>query len=145
MEKLVGSMKVVLAESFVFYLKAHGFHWNVTGTNFPQYHTLFGGIYEDVYDSIDTAAEHIRALGSFVPVGLQKFNSLSDISDEGKVPSANAMIEQLIDDNETILESIETAYQLAEQEGNHGLSNFLADRQNAHKKHGWQLRATLGK
>ena len=33
----------------------------------------------------------------------------------------------------------------AEAASNHGWSNFLAERQSAHKKHGWLLRATLAK
>lgn len=143
MEKLIAAMKVVLAESFAFYLKAHGFHWNVFGVNFQQYHDLFGTIYEEVYGSVDEAAEQIRALGSYAPAGLAKFNSLSDIGDENKVLSAKEMVTKLLADNETILASIITAYDLAEENECHGLSNFLADRQNSHKKHEWQLKASI--
>ena len=34
-------------------------------------------------------------------------------------------------------------YKLAEANGEYGLANFLAERQDAHRKHGWMLRATL--
>ena len=33
--------------------------------------------------------------------------------------------------------------ELAEERGEHGLSNFLADRQDAFAKHAWFLRSTL--
>ena len=36
MKELIERMKVVLADSFAFYLKAHYYHWNVEGINFPQ-------------------------------------------------------------------------------------------------------------
>jgi DNA-binding ferritin-like protein len=34
-------------------------------------------------------------------------------------------------------------YDLSEREEEYGLSNFLAERIDAHKKHSWMLRATL--
>ena len=46
MDQLIEQMKVTLASTFTFYLKAHAFHWNVEGSNFPQYHEFFGDIWE---------------------------------------------------------------------------------------------------
>ena len=37
---------------------------------------------------------------------------------------------------------LKRGYDAAEAAGAHGLSNFLAERQDAHVKHGWMLRAT---
>ena len=42
METLIEVMKKVLADTFALYLKAHNYHWNVEGPNFPQYHEFFG-------------------------------------------------------------------------------------------------------
>ena len=53
------------------------------------------------------------------------------------------MIQILLQDNEIVLESIKAAYDAAESEGVHGLSNILAERQDAHKKHAWMLRSLL--
>ena len=143
MEKLVQAMKVLLADTFAFYVKTHGFHWNCEGQNFPQYHALFDLIYNEVYDSVDTMAEHIRQLDQYAPAGLKKFNDLATIKDEEQIPSAKGMIEALVKDNDTLLKQIEAAYELSEKEKKRGLSNFLADRQAAHSKHRWQLTATL--
>ena len=67
MEELQKAAKIAFASEFSFYLKAHQFHWNVEGINFKQLHDLFGGIYEEVYDSIDNFAEKIRSLGTYMP------------------------------------------------------------------------------
>jgi starvation-inducible DNA-binding protein len=64
-EMLVERLKVVLATTFSLYLKAHNYHWNVTGPNFAQYHDFFGEFYTEIHSSIDTTAEEIRILGSF--------------------------------------------------------------------------------
>lgn len=143
MDELKQAMKQTFANSFAFYLKAQYFHWNVEGMLFPQLHEFFGKIYEEVYGSIDQFAEEIRALGSFAPGSFARFSQLAAVEDEDRIPPAKTMLEILAQDNEIVLASIAEAYQLAEAAGAHGLSNFLAERQDAHMKHAWMLRATL--
>jgi len=62
MDELIDQMKVVLADTFAMYLKAHMFHWNVTGPNFPQLHEFFGDLYEELHGAVDPIAEQIRTL-----------------------------------------------------------------------------------
>lgn len=143
MDELVQSMKKALADTFAFYLKAHGFHWNVEGRMFTQDHELFGNIYEEVYGSIDQFAEEIRAMDAYAPASFVRFSELTGIEDEIKILNAQGMLEKLLADNSVVMASVEQAYELAEAARLHGLSNFLAERQDAHSKHGWQLRATL--
>lgn len=143
MDELVQSMKKALADTFAFYLKAHGFHWNVEGRTFAQDHALFGTIYEEVYGSIDQFAEEIRAMDAYAPASFARFSEMTSIQDEIKILNAQGMFERLLADNSVVMASVEQAYALAEAAGNHGLSNFLAERQDAHAKHGWQIRATL--
>ena len=141
MEELINKMKVVLASSFAFYLKAHNFHWNVEGVNFPQYHEFFGNLYEEVHGAIDKIAEEIRALDSYAPGSLKRFSELSTIMDETSVPSAVIMCQRLAKDNDSLLIDLELAYSEAERVKQLGLANFLQDRMDVHKKHGWMLRS----
>ena len=143
MEQLHKALKIAFASEFSFYLKAHNFHWNVTGPFFSQLHDLFGKIYEEVYGSIDQFAEEIRAMDAYAPASFARFSELTSIEDEIKILSAQGMLEKLLADNDIVISSVEQAYELAEAAHNHGLSNFLAERLDAHGKHGWQLRATL--
>ena len=142
-EQMIETAKVVMADTFKFYIRAHGYHWNVEGPDFYQYHKLLEEIYEEVYGAVDTIAEQIRAMGSHVPGSLGRLSELSDLEDEREQPDTNTMLYRLYQDNETLLAHIKIAYDAAEAAGNHGWSNFLAERQSAHKKHGWLLRATL--
>lgn len=141
MEELINKMKVVLASTFAFYLKAQNYHWNVEGVNFPQYHDFFGKLYEEVHGSIDVIAEQIRILDAYAPGSLKRFQELSTIMDETSVPSAVIMCQRLQKDNETLLLDLEQAYNEAERTKQLGLSNFLQDRIEIHKKHGWMLKA----
>ena len=72
MEELVILMKVLLANQTFMYNKAHVFHWNVEGIEFPQYHGFFGELYGELYSAIDPIAEQIRALGEYAPVSIHE-------------------------------------------------------------------------
>jgi starvation-inducible DNA-binding protein len=144
-EVMIETAKVVMADTFKFYLRAHNYHWNVEGPDFSQYHLLFGEIYEEVFEALDVIAEEIRAMGSFVPGSIGRFAELSHMEDEREQPDAMTMIYRLAQDNEMIKISIKKAYEAAEAAGNHGFSNLMADRQTAHGKHGWKLKATLAR
>jgi len=143
MEDLQKAAKIAFASEFSFYLKAHNFHWNTVGRTFAQDHELFGKIYEEVYSSIDDFAEKIRSLGTFVPGSYTRFSMLSAIDDETQILESNAMFSELLSDNEKIIKVFKMVYDLAENYGKHGFSNFLAERMDAHEKHGWMLRSTL--
>jgi starvation-inducible DNA-binding protein len=143
MDELKQSLKIAFADTFAFYLKSANYHWNVEGILFPQLHMLLDTIYTEVYGSIDTFAENIRKASSYAPGSFSRLAELATIEDERDVPEAKEMLVQLYQDNERVLDSIKTAYDYAEQAGEHGLSNFLAERQDAHRKHGWMIRATL--
>jgi starvation-inducible DNA-binding protein len=45
MEQLIQQLKVILGTNFALYLKAHNFHWNIEGSNFPQYHSFLDILY----------------------------------------------------------------------------------------------------
>jgi starvation-inducible DNA-binding protein len=137
------ALKTAFASEFSFYLKTHNFHWNVEGPLFESLHALFERIYLEVYESIDTFAEHLRALQIYAPGSLQKFSMLTNVRDENEVPDAENMLRELLSDSERMAEIFRITFDMAEQHGDHGLSNFLADRQDAHKKHSWMLRSSL--
>ena len=93
MEKLQKAAKIAFASEFSFYLKAHQFHWNVEGMFFQQLHALFGDIYEEVFDSIDTFAEQIRGMDAYMPGSYTRFSMLSKIDDETQILDAKEMLD----------------------------------------------------
>jgi starvation-inducible DNA-binding protein len=143
MDELVQALKIVLANHYAYSLKAQNFHWNVEGPNFPQYHELFEKIYSEVYGSIDVIAERVRTLGAYTPGSFRRYSDLSQVEDQVEIPNAQSMLQKLLTDIQVIQTSIKTCYDLAEQSGNHGLSNLMAERQDAFAKHAWMLTATL--
>lgn len=143
MDELVQALKIVLANHYAYSLKAQNFHWNIEGPNFPQYHELFEKIYSEVYGSIDVIAERVRTLGAYTPGSFRRYSDLSQVEDQVEIPNAQSMLQKLLTDIQVIQTSIKSCYDLAEQSGNHGLSNLMAERQDAFAKHAWMLTATL--
>ena len=143
MDELIKATKVAFASEYAFFVKAQFFHWNVEGSNFPQYHELFQNIYEEVYASIDPFAENIRKLGAYTPASFHRFSMLSQIPDETAVRPASDMMQELLVDSEKMCEMFKVVYNLADNAHEYGLSNFYADRQDAHRKHSWMLKSVL--
>jgi starvation-inducible DNA-binding protein len=141
MDELVQEMKVSLASTFSFYLKAHGFHWNVEGPNFPQYHEFLGDLWEETFGAVDPLAEHLRTLEAYAPASLSRYIELSIIKDEVNIPIAISMMSKLRNDNQAIIDQLTKTQALAEKNKKMGLANFLQDRIDAHEKHGWMLRS----
>lgn len=143
---LADTLKVLLASSYAFVIKTQGFHWNLEGPDFPQYHEFLGNLYEEVYsNAIDTTAELIRQLDSYAPGSLLRFTELSQIADQTKIPRAELMMAELYEDNSKLLAMWKEAFPLAEQENQQGIADFIASRIDAHGKHGWMLRSILKK
>lgn len=143
MENLAKAAKIAFASTFSFYLKSHQFHWNVEGSDFYQYHKLFGKIYEEVYESIDDFAEKIRSMGTRMPGSYTRFSMLSLIEDETAVLTKDQMVAELIQDNNKMIELLKMVFELSEDNKEHGFSDFIAGRIDSHRKHGWMLAASI--
>lgn len=141
-EELIKAAKIGFATEYSFYLKAKFYHWNVEGVNFAQLHGLFDTVATEVYDSIDSFAENIRKLNSYTPGSFTRLSMLAQIEDELEVSDSSAMVAELLDDSDKCVKVFKMVYDLAEQAGEHGFSNFMAERMDAHRKHSWMLRAT---
>lgn len=143
MEELIEKMKVALASTYAFGLKAQNFHWNVEGPNFVQYHEFFENLYNDATGAVDKLAEEIRALNAYAPASFTRFQQLSAIQDEIAIPTAMSMFAKLNEDNDKLIATLTETFQAAEAAKVVGLANFLQDRIDIHSKHGWMLRATM--
>ena len=141
METLIEIMRKVLADTFAMYLKSHNYHWNVEGSNFPQYHEFFGNLYEELHGAIDPIAEEIRSLNAYAPGSFTRFMELTEIEDELSIPSGLEMAARLSLDNEKVLTTLNMAFKLADQFDKQGLADFIAGRIDVHNKHGWMLRS----
>jgi starvation-inducible DNA-binding protein len=140
---LVDALMNVFSDAFVFYFKAHSFHWNVTGKDFPQLHKFFGKIYEGVFGNMDKLAEEIRALNAPAPMNLATLIANSKIMENKDALTAVEMISALQVDNTKILAGLLACAKMAEAADEIGLNDFLTQLYDEHKKLAWMLSSTL--
>ena len=134
----------LLADVVVFYFRSHGAHWNVKGSDFSEYHSLFNQIYEDVYGSIDPIAENMRKLGCLAPFRLADFMMMTEIADAEVGQDPMALARDLLLANDIVLDQISDTFDCATMLGQQGIANFLADRMDKHQYWKWQLTVSLG-
>jgi starvation-inducible DNA-binding protein len=140
---LSDDLKVLLASTQSFAIKTQNFHWNVEGSNFPQYHKFFNTLYKDVNATIDPIAEYIRILGSYTPGSLTRYAELSIIEDQIKIPRAQLMFAESLQDCEKMLELVTAMFDEAASENQHGIENYMAELQDLYGKKAWFIRSTL--
>ena len=139
MDELKQLLKISLANSFAFYLKAQFYHWNVVGENFKALHELFQTQYEDLFSAIDEIAERIRALGSKVEGNFEHFKKLSDFRNANKNFDNRAMLQDLVNDNELISKILREAIKLSQDEGDEVSADLFIQRAKIHEKNVWML------
>lgn len=143
--ELIDKAKTVLADTFVMYMKAHSYHWNVIGPDFPQLHEFFGNLYEDLHGAVDPLAEHVRALDAFAPATLIRMTELSSVKEDEKIPTTQNMISNLLDANDIVMKSLDDTRKKADEDGMFGYVNFLEERMMIHAKHRWMLKSIESK
>jgi starvation-inducible DNA-binding protein len=136
-------LKTYLASTFSYYLKSHMFHWNVEGPDFGELHEFFSNIYEDAYSAVDPIAEYIRTQEEYTPGSLSRFQELSQIQDQTKIPRARLMLEELLADTQTMIDLSLSVFNAATDANRQDIANFAAERQSQHGKYMWQLKSYL--
>lgn len=133
----------VLNEMIVLGFVAQRAHWNVTGTDFEQYHALFGAIYEDIFDSVDAVAEEIRKMDVMVE-NLTSMVMSASFKDDAATSDPRELTQDLLSKNTMLNETVLSAFTACSEANAQGTADLLAARDGMHKKWSWQLKSSLG-
>ncbi len=142
---LADNLKVLLASTQSFAIKSQNFHWNIEGSDFPQYHEFYDTLYGDVSGTIDRIAEYITILGHYTPGSLQRYSELTIIEDQVRIPRAELMFMETLNDIERMLNVVVPMFDEATEERQQGIANFLAELQDLYGKKAWFIRSILKK
>lgn len=145
MEELISKLRLLQANAFIYYTKAHGYHWDVEGILFEQFHSMFGDVYEDAWNSVDDYAEWLRRFdvkASFdVMTSLSTSNVKYDLGPGNSNPIA--MLQSLYNSNVIIITDLKNAFPVATAANEEGVANFIAERIDSHQKWQWKFSASL--
>ena len=133
----------LLADSYTLYLKTHNYHWNVTGPQFNTLHTMFEQQYTELATAVDEIAERIRALGIAAPGSYGEFSGLTSINESKGGESAEEMIRQLVEGQETVVRTAREAFPAAADANDEPTADLLTQRMQLHEKNAWMLRSMI--
>lgn len=142
--EVAAALRALLADVYAMQTAVQGAHWNVNGSDFAQYHELFSEIYEDVSDSVDPMAENILKIGGLAPASLSVMQAERTTTDPAEGRDPRMLAAGIAAMNDAVIARILAAFEIANAANEQGVANFLAERDDMHKKWRWQLRASLG-
>lgn len=140
-EKLAQLLADTVTARFIY----QGYHWNVMGPDFGEYHEFFGELYKDAESTIDEIGENILKSGYPAPYLLKDFAELCPIVEERlDGTSVQFLLQSSLRVNNALIARLYETSEVAEKCNEWGLMDFLAKRIDAHKKWAWQIKAYLG-
>lgn len=141
--QIVSQLSVFLADTYVLYVKTQNFHWNVTDPRFFSLHSFFEEQYTSLADAIDVIAERIRMLHAKTPASLSAFLDLTRLEEAKGELTADAMLEELLQDHQSIIDWIKPEIERSSNAGDEGTADMLIQRLRAHEKAAWMIRSQL--
>jgi starvation-inducible DNA-binding protein len=143
--ELVARLAKLLANTVTAKFILHGYHWNVLGPDFGEYHKFFKTLYKDVDGSIDELGENILKAGFPAPYLLSDYIEMSSIKEERLDGTSPVFLLQSAKRvNDELVHSLFDAFKMAEECNEQGLMDFLAGRIDTHKTFNWQINAFIG-
>ncbi|MGB2925781.1 MAG: DNA starvation/stationary phase protection protein [Limnothrix sp.] len=137
------SLSHILADTYLLYLKTQNYHWNVKGNMFYGIHNLLEEQYQELAIAVDDIAERIRVLGLSAPGSFKQFLELSSLEEASGIPNAEEMVQQLVNDHETLAGKLSGVLQQAEKVNEISSSELLGGRIRTHEKQAWMLKSML--
>lgn len=142
-EKSAKALSKLLADTYILYLKTHGFHWNVEGPHFQSLHLQFMDQYTEMWTAVDELAERIRALGHYAPGSYSEFVKLASVKEETGRLDWQDMVRTLAKGHELVAKSAREVLRIAEDIGDDATTDVVTPRITLHEKTAWMLRAIV--
>lgn len=142
---LVQALNAVIADLFAVYLKTKNFHWHVCGPHFREYHLLLDEQAAEILAATDPLAERVRKQGCRTLTSIGQIGRLQQIRDNDReAVSAVEMLEELRQDNQTLVLGFREIKALAEEAGDNATSGLVDQLTDEAERRVWFLRQTLG-
>jgi starvation-inducible DNA-binding protein len=114
--EISGSLRLLLADVFVLYLKTKNFHWHMTGSHFRDYHLLLDEHADQIFAMTDAIAERARKTGGSTlrsVSDIARHQRLKDNNDEGIPPKQ--MMQELCADNLQFMRFLRATHEVCDR------------------------------
>lgn len=142
---LIDELNGLLADHFALYTKTKSFHWHITGPRFRDLHLLFDEQATAIRDQIDVIGERVRKQGGMTLTSIGAIAHHTRIKDQDKTDlSPDAMVKELRDDNQKIVDRLKAMKALTEETGDNATDGLVDDWTDMAEERVWFLTSTLG-
>lgn len=141
---LVSELNGLLADHMALFFKTKNFHWHVAGPRFRDLHLLFDEHAIEIRDQIDVIGERVRKLGADTLTSIGSVAQHTQVKDQDDAHlSAEAMVEELRDDNAAMVKRLKGLKELTDQAGDNATDGLLDDWTDMAEQRVWFLTQTL--
>ena len=142
-EKVVNSLRQVVADTYALIGQSHICHWNVRGPAFFSLHIAFEEQYTEMFAAVDELAERIRAIGALAPGGLANLAKMAGIEEIKEDASSDEMVKHLSDSHKKLLDDLKAARDVAAEANDSETEDMMIARIQVHQKMRWMLTSFL--
>lgn len=140
-QQIAQNLSMLLADTYVLYVKTQNFHWNIMDSRFYSVHLFLEKEYQKLEENIDEIAERIRKLGELAPGSLKQFLEMTSLKESSGDLTGDEMLEGLLKDHESICQFLRDRIGLTSKLGDEGTSDLLIQLLRDHEKSAWMLRS----
>src|SRR5437764_10192949 len=144
-EEISSSLRRLLADVFVLYLKTKNFHWHMSGRHFRDYHLLLDEHSEQVFAMTDDIAERARKIDGAT------LRSISDISRHQRLQDNNEesvtpkeMLEELFADNRQLTRFLRSSHEVCEKHNDVATASLIENWIDETERRTWFLSEIVG-
>lgn len=146
-DKLIVTLKILLANTQRAIYKAQIYHWNCEGKRFNQAHAFFLEVYTDLFASMDLTAEMIRIQGEYTPFSQSELGIFATISEDDRLLTKdNEMYSSYLETNQRMIDSLDKIISVIREDQSsqfEDVFDFAVTRLGVHKKLDWMLNSLL--
>ncbi len=141
---LTEALNGALADHLALYVKTKNFHWHVRGPRFRDLHLLFDEQAQQILSVTDAIAERVRKNDADTLTSIGAIGKATRLKDEDSTSlDADRMIEQLKDDNETLVVRLKQVKDASEEAGDNATSGVVDEWTDLAEERVWFLRQAL--
>ena len=141
---LTDALNGALADHLALYVKTKNFHWHVRGPRFRDLHLLFDEQAQQILSVTDAIAERVRKNDADTLTSIGAIEKATRLKDEDSTSlEADRMIEQLKDDNETLVVRLKQVKDASEEAGDNATSGVVDEWTDLAEERVWFLRQAL--
>src|SRR6202142_54402 len=117
-EEIAASLRALLADTFVLYVKTKNFHWHMSGPHFRDYHLLLDEHADQIFAMTDDIAERARKIGATTIHSISEISKYQRLKDNNEdLVGPEEMLAELREDEKGLVLRMRAVHTLCDDSG----------------------------